>query len=209
MSAMGARPQGEALDPMRRCLVHGTVGTTADLIRFVIGPDGQLVPDIEERLPGRGFWLSARRETVERALRKSLFAKAARGPVAVPADLVDQLEQRLVRRCLELVGLARRSGEAVAGFEKVREWLDQGRVGLLLQASDGAAHGRHKLVRHGAEVPVVALFTGDELGRVSGRVRCVHLAIAPGRLAQSLQREASRLAGFRHRAEMSAQNRTH
>src|SRR5258708_39003443 len=105
---------------MRRCIVTGVVRPKPELVRFVVGPDGTVVPDIAARLPGRGLWLTARRDIMEAAGAKRLFGRAARAPVTVPGDLAERGEILLRRRCADLIGLARRSRRAVAGYEKVR-----------------------------------------------------------------------------------------
>ncbi|WP_119461542.1 RNA-binding protein [Rhodospirillaceae bacterium SYSU D60014] len=192
-----ATESGEPKGPLRRCLVTRTVRPKASLLRFVVGPDGTVVPDIENRLPGRGLWLSPARDIVATAVRKNLFAKAARSSVKVPADLPDRVEQFLTRRCLDLIGLARRAGQAVAGFEKVRGWLSTGRAGLLLAASDGAADGRRKLRNLVPGLPVIDLFSGAELAGALGRETVVHAAVAAGGFADRLAVDAERLAGIR------------
>lgn len=195
-------PGGEPEDddetgPLRRCIVTGTVKSPELMVRFVIGPDGAVVPDTEGNLPGRGIWLSAARDVVNTAVAKKLFAKAARTRVSTPDDLADRIEALLARRCLELLGLARRAGQAVAGYEKVRAALQSGKVALLLEAADGAAGGRDKIEALAPGLPVVALFDSGVLGAALGRENAVHVAVTPGRLAERLLREASRLAGFR------------
>ena len=182
--------------PLRRCLVSGAVRPKDQMVRFVISPDGEIVADVEERLPGRGFWLSADRDVLMKAGTKHLFAKAARRAVRVPEDLTDRVEHALVRRCLSLIGLARRAGQAVVGFEKAREWLNSGRDGVVVAAADGSAGGRAKLEAL-ASGPSIAVLTADEIGAAAGRDRAVHIVVSPGRLADSLRREAGRLAGFR------------
>ena len=112
----------------RRCLATGQVLPKAALVRFVVGPDGALVVDVEERLPGRGLWVKADRAALEKAAAKRLFGRSARQMVIVPGDLPAQVVARLERRCLDLLGLARRAGLAVAGFEKVRDWIRSGRA---------------------------------------------------------------------------------
>ena len=183
--------------PRRRCIVSGVVADRDVLVRFVVGPDGQVVPDVDERLPGRGFWLSARRDVVEKARTAKTFAKAARAPVSTPADLADRVERLLARRCQDFVGLARRGGQAVAGFERAREWVARGRAAVLMAARDGAAGGRAKLRAVAADLPVLEGLTGAELGAAFGRDHVVHVALAPGRLASAASREARRLEGFR------------
>ena len=167
------------------------------MVRFVVGPDGTVVPDIAEKLPGRGLWLTAGRDIVSRAVARRLFGKAARAAVSVPADLPDLVEARLLERCLDLIGMARRAGKAVAGFEKVRSWLGEGRVAFIIEASDAGPHGVAKLGRQSGECPVSRVLTANELGRAFARDRIVHVAIQAGRLAKALNADADRLAGFR------------
>jgi uncharacterized protein len=172
------------------------------MIRFVVGPDRALVPDLAATLPGRGIWLSARGDVLETARAQGglgrAFARAARGPVTVPPDLPALLEVALVRRIGELLGLARRAGQAVAGFDKAREWLRTGRGRLILQASDGSAAERARFLSGvGDSVGVWAPLSAAALGRVFGRDHVVHVAIAPGRLAERLAIEAERLGGLR------------
>lgn len=198
------RAKDEQGRPMRRCIVSGTVRPKDEMVRFVVGPSGEIVADVEERLPGRGFWLSADRDVLMKAGAKHMFAKAARRSVRVPDNFADQVEGALVRRCLSLVGLARRAGQAVIGYEKSREWLKSGRAGIVIAASDGSAAGRAKLEALASGVPI-AVLRADELGAAAGRDRAVHMVVSPGRLADSLKREARRLAGFR-RADVRAVN---
>ncbi len=191
------------------------------MIRFVIGPERQLVPDLAARLPGRGIWLSASGDVLEfssgdearprteksaagladRRLARA-FSRAARGPVLVPPDLSSLLQTALVRRITELLGLARRAGQAVAGFEKGREYLRTTPSRLVLQASDGSVSERARfLTGAGADVKVFDPLPGDVLGRIFGRDYVVHVAVAPGKLAESLAMEAGRLAGLRTSSE--------
>ena len=200
---LGAGPEPEpgaeddespASGPLRRCVVTRTVQPKARMIRFVVAPDRSVVPDLTARLPGRGLWLSARGDVIETARARGAFARAARGTVAVPADLPALVGAGLARRIVELLGLARRAGQAVCGFQKAQEWLG-GRAGLVVQASDGSPDERARFLR-GAVVPVIAPLPGARLGAVFGRDHVVHVAVAHGRLAEALVIEADRLAGF-------------
>jgi len=188
--------QGEDA-PKRRCIATGESTPRGGLIRFVIAPDRKLVPDLAETLPGRGLWLTARRDIVEAACARKLFARAARGAVDVPEGLADRLEELLVRRAVNLIGLARRAGQLATGFEAVREWLAAGKAGLLLSARDASPDGVRKLRTGARGLPYVDLLDREELGRACGRDEVVHGAMAPGRLANALAREARRLSGFR------------
>jgi len=165
------------------------------MIRFVVGPDRALVPDLAAKLPGRGMWLSAHADVLETARTRGAFARAARGPVTVPPDLADRVRAGIALRIRELLGLARRAGQAVAGYEKAREWLRTGRAALILQASDGSVEERRRFLGE-ADIPVLAPVSAEALGTVFGRDRVVHVAVAPGRLAAALMVEGRRLAGL-------------
>ncbi|UFN51355.1 RNA-binding protein [Roseomonas sp. OT10] len=191
---------------MRRCVATRESLPKEGMIRFVLGPARELVPDLGGRLPGRGMWLSARSDVLEAALKRGAFAKAARGPVHPPPDLSARIEDGLRHRIRDLAGFARRAGQAVSGFQQAREWLQAGRAGLVLQASDGSAAERARLVG-GREVPVVAVLTAAELGGVFGRDHAVHVVVAQGRLAQEIAREAVRLEGFLPRGPSGAVER--
>ena len=182
--------------PTRRCIYTRQTLPREMLIRFAISPDGTVVPDLQEKLPGRGLWLTARGDIIRRACAENVFSKEARRNVTVPAELPVSVTALMNSRCLDLIGLARRSGAAVAGFEKVRTAIDSGEVALLVEASDGAEDGREKLARRAVGVETLFLWTADQLGAPFGRERCVHAAILAGGLAGRLAREARRCAGI-------------
>ncbi len=183
--------------PGRRCIATGALRPRDEMVRFVAAPDGRIVADVDENLPGRGLWLSAARDMVHTASKKGLFARAAGGEVSVPEDLAGEVEGLLARRCLNLIGLARRAGQMVGGFEKVRAWIGDGKVGLILTAADAGESGRKKVKALAPDLPVIDLFEGAELGRAIGRARLVHGGVRPGKMADRLLKEAGRLKGFR------------
>ncbi|MBK8173851.1 MAG: RNA-binding protein [Rhodospirillales bacterium] len=182
---------------LRRCLASGAVVDRAKLVRFVVGPEGEIVPDIDERLPGRGLWISADAAAFEMALRRRLFARAARAAVRIPDSLELQVETQLLRRCRDLIGLALRAGQAVFGLQKVRDWLGAGKRGYLIEASDGAPGECQSLRALSCGMPVIVALSADELGQALGRDRAVHGIILAGALAERFSREALRLAGLR------------
>lgn len=182
-------------DPERKCIVTGEVKPVEELLRFVVGPDGQVVFDAAGKLPGRGLWLSARLDVLKTAASKGQFSKAAKARVAVPDDLIDQVTGQLRARCLNRLGLARGAGQMTQGFEKVRAALKAGPVGLLLQASDAAADGREKMTRLAAGVPVVALLKAEDIGHAIGRDNAVHAVLIPGKMAKAFLCDARKLAG--------------
>src|ERR1700757_385290 len=130
----------------RRDIVTGEVMDEARLIRFVAGPDAVVVPDLARKLPGRGIWVAADRASVETAAKKGLFSRAAKAKLAAAPELADQIEMLLRRRLLSGLGLARRAGDLTSGFEKVSAAINAGRAAWLIEASDGAADGRRKLL---------------------------------------------------------------
>jgi predicted RNA-binding protein YlxR (DUF448 family) len=166
------------------------------LIRFVVGPGDMIVPDVAERLPGRGIWVSADPAALALAVKKNLFARGAKQQVTVPADLAEQVETLLARRVIELISLARKSGKAVAGFEKVKGWLADGHARVLFQASDGSERGKSKLwTPEGGRF--FGCLTADELGLAFGRQHVIHGALAAGGLERRVVEEASKLRGLR------------
>jgi len=184
---------------LRTCIVSGDQKPAQEMLRFVVGPDGGLVADLDERLPGRGLWLSGERDMVNTACDKGLFARAARRKVNVPADLADLVEALIVRRSMDFLGLARRAGEVISGFEKVQARLRKKTSGVLLQAGDGADDGRGKIKALAPDIALVDVYTAAELGQALGRDNAVHVVMNAGRLAERLIHEAGRLLVFRGR----------
>ena len=188
--------------PERRCIATGDSGPTDRLVRFVLAPEGGVVPDLAGRLPGRGAWLTADRALVEMAVRKGLFSRAFRQKVSVPPDLADQLEALLASRMVQTISLARKAGQAVTGAEKVRAHITGGHADVLLQAHDGAPDGRAKLSAVAAAVgngriSEVNLLSKAELGLAFGRDFAIHAALDAGGFAARVCAEATRLSGLR------------
>lgn len=184
-------------EPERRCIVTGEVQPKRGLIRFALGPDGQLVPDIAGKLPGRGVYVAAEREALETAVKKKLFARGLKRPVEVPEGLVADVEALLARRVTDLVSMARKAGGAVTGYEKVKDWLAKGEAAILLQASDGSERGKSKLHKPGGRGSFFDVLTAQELGLSFGRERVIHAALARGGLTERIREDAIRLSGVR------------
>ena len=184
----------------RRDIVTGEVMDEARLIRFVAGPDGQVVPDLARKLPGRGLWVAADRASVDTAAKKGLFARAAKTKVTAPAGLADQVEILLKRRLLAGLGLAKRAGDLTSGFEKVASAITAGKATWLIEASDGAADGRRKLRDKTRKLPkpppIFGVFTAEELGLALGAENVIHTAFLAGRAADRWAQDAYRLSGF-------------
>ena len=184
----------------RRDIVSGEVMDEARLIRFVIGPDGAAWPDLARKLPGRGMWVAADRASVTTAAKKGLVARSAKAKVQAPAALADQVEALLRSRLLSFLGLAKRGGDLTSGFEKVSSAITSGKAAWLIEASDGAADGRRKLLaqaRHQSPAPgLFGLFGSEELGLALGRENVIHTAFLAGRAAERWTQDVRRLAGF-------------
>ncbi len=201
MTALAAEKDDAAMRE-RRCIVTGEVRPDSELVRFVVGPEGDVVPDISAKLPGRGMWVTADRAILKKAMAKNDFAKAAKASVAVPADLAERVERLLASHMQSDLGLARRAGQLVFGFDNVLRTLDE-KVPprLLIEAQDGAADGRRKLAgsayARGLQVETIDCLTRAELSLALGRENVIHAAVKPGPLAERLIFDSARLLGFR------------
>jgi uncharacterized protein len=188
VDAMDAGTEEEevlASPTLRRCIVTRQALEKPAMIRFVIDPEGRVTPDLKERLPGRGLWVTATREALDQAVARHAFSKAAKQSVKAAPDLTDRVAELAKREVAELLGLARKSGQLVAGFEKVEAALRAGRVRVLVAARDGAEDGRGKLARlAGSGVEICAPLTAADLAQALGREHAVHAAIKAGGIAE-------------------------
>ena len=194
-------PRTHAQDSrQRRDLVSGAVMDEARLIRFAAGPDGVVTPDLARKLPGRGLWVEAARASVATAASRGLFSRAAKAKLTAPADLADAVEAGLRRRLLDGLGLARRAGLLISGFDSVFSAVAGDRAAYLIEASDGAEDGRRKLLakaRHSPRKPgVLGLFSSEQLGLALGGENVIHLALLAGPGASRWTLDVERLAGF-------------
>ncbi|NEX48045.1 RNA-binding protein [Pseudotabrizicola algicola] len=184
-------------EPERKCIVSGESQPKAGLIRFVLGPEDEIVPDILARLPGRGIYVAADREALAKAVKKNLFSRAARRPVKVRDDLPEMIEQLLVQRLIDLISLGRKAGDAICGYEKVKDWLIKGQARTLIQASDGSERGKEKLRPPNGPESLISCLTAGEMGLAFSRERAIHAALAAGGLNNRVVEEAARLVGLR------------
>lgn len=188
-------PSGKS--PLRRCIVTREILDKTAMIRFVLDPNGQVVPDLRQRLPGRGLWIKAEPAALAQAIKTNAFAKAARQSAKIPADLAARIAGLLRQDVSHLLGLARKSGDLTAGFEKVERALRVGHVALLIEASDAAEDGRTKLARlAGSDVEIWSPLSAAELAAALGRETAVHVALKPSGIAERLLLACRRLAAF-------------
>ena len=185
--------------PQRTCIATGETGAPERMIRFVVGPEGDVVPDLARRLPGRGLWVKAERSAVERAVAKNLFARAARASVKPAADLAERVERLLLERALADLSRARRAGRAVEGFVKVEQMVGQRRAGLLVVADEADGDGLGKLKATG--LPIARLGDAVALGGIFGREQAVYVAVARddagGAFIERIEAGAARWCGYR------------
>lgn len=192
----GGKTKAREDGPERKCIVTGEVQPKAGLMRFVVGPEGQVVPDVAEKLPGRGIWVTSEREAIDTAAKKKLFSRSAKQQVTVPDNLSDMVETLLAKRVCELLALARKSGDAVAGYEKVKDMLAKEEATALIQACDGSTRGKTKLsTPHRGNY--IGWLTASELGLAFGRETVIHAALGTGGLSKRVVEEAARLRGLR------------
>jgi len=205
---------GSLEGPERQCAVTREVAGADALIRFVLSPTGAIVPDLEKRLPGRGVWVTARRDIVAKAVASKAFARSLKEPVDVPPDLADRVDGLLLRRFMDTLSLANKAGQVVAGFQQVDAALEKGTVAILLHGSDAALDGRRKLGRKfkaiqassGRPAPVAETLSIDEISLAIGRPSVVHAALTPGGLAERFLRDWERLSRYRASSESAFQS---
>ena len=183
--------------PERRCIATGEVQPKRGLIRFAVSPDNVIVPDILEKLPGRGIWVASERSALETAVKKGLFARSAKQAVSVPEGLVADVETLLAKRLIDGISMARKAGAAVAGYEKVKDWLGREEARILFQASDGSERGKSKLHAPGGKGSFFEVLNASELGLSFGRERVIHAALGFGGLTERIREDAIRLSGVR------------
>ena len=182
----------------RKCIVTGEIRDRDEMYRFIIDPDNQILPDLAAKLPGRGFWVSANQSSLKLAIEEKLFEKSAKKSLKIKEDLICEIENLQSKRLLDLIRLARKAGQAVCGYEKVKELLSKDKVSVLIQAYDGSGRGKAKL-----STPDNAKFIGClsalELGEAFGRQNAIHCAVTSGGLAKRIVQEAHRLKGLRRK----------
>lgn len=192
--------------PTRQCCVTRQALPVDELVRFALGPDGALMPDIDAKAPGRGAWVSLDRNTVADAVTKGAFSRALKAPVAVPADLAELTARHLDNRLLGAMGLARKAGQLVTGAAKVEAAIGARRIVALITAADARPDGRRKLVASlsaaglGA-IPHIEAFTSSQLNLALGGQNVIHAALTAGAAANSAIARYRRLARYLDRAE--------
>jgi uncharacterized protein len=192
---------------MRMCAVSREVRPVDELIRFVLSPQGEVVPDLKRKLPGRGLWITASRARVAEAVRRNQFSRGFKRDVRAAQTLASDTEKLLVRSAIEALAMAAKAGQVVSGFAKVEEALAGGQATALIHASDGAADGIRKLdaiIRqrggnHGESLvfPIVTELTSAELDLALGRANVIHAALLAGPAGKTFLSRSQILVRYR------------
>jgi len=203
MLAKAERADVEA-GPERTCIVTRTKGSPEDMIRFVVGPGGVVVPDIRRKLPGRGVWVMARADRVAEAVKRQAFARGFKTKVVASEALANEIEALLTQDCLQALSIANKAGLVVAGFGKVEETIAAGAVAGLIDASECGADGVRKLGqslrrRFGSESarPRIELFCSGQLDLALGRTNVIHAALIAGSASEAFLARCRRLRLYR------------
>ena len=204
-------PQTKRSAPLRLCAVSRKVKPVGELIRFVVSPRGEVVPDIKRKLPGRGLWLSASRRVVAEAVRRHQFARGFRCEVRVAATLAADTERLLASSVVEALAVAAKAGQVVSGFTKVEALLRSGRghsgLAALIHAADGAPDGIRKLdalvgqndgnKKETTEFPIIAVLTSTELDLALSRANVIHAALLAGPASRTFLSRSLTLVRYR------------
>jgi uncharacterized protein len=204
-------PRTDRSATMRMCAVTRQVRPIDELIRFVVSPQGEVVPDLKRKLPGRGLWVSASRQAVAEAARRNHFGKGFKRDVRATATLAADTETLLVRSVVEALAMAAKAGQAVCGFSKVEGALTQRQVQALIHAGDGAADGIRKLDAiarqntgqnagnsdESREFPVITALTSEQLDLALGRSNVVHAALLAGPAGKTFLSRSQLLVRYR------------
>lgn len=187
----------------RQCLVTRQIQPKAEMIRFVLAPDGSVVPDLKQRLPGRGVWVTAKHEIIAQAAQKGMFAKGFKEKTQDCANLADLVAVQLTKGCLASLSMTRKAGQIITGFAKVESAIAQKSVIGLIHAADAAEDGQKKLAqamrrRFGSEktVPMVRSFSAEALSQALGQGNVVHAALLAGPASRSFVNQAVMLEHY-------------
>ena len=182
----------------RTCALTREVKPVSELIRFVVGPDGAVVPDLKRKLPGRGLWVTGTRSAIEQAVKRNVFARGFKREARAAADLADTVDQLLERAALDALAVAAKAGLVAAGFAKVEAALNKGEALALIHAADAAAEGRRKLkTPHDSGVVVIDDFSGARLDLALSRPNVVHAALLAGPGSETFLARVARLVRYR------------
>lgn len=195
------RHSASASEGMKTCFVTKEACPKTDMLRFVAAPDRTIVFDVAGKLPGRGLWLKANRDILALAISKKLFHKAAGKQVIIPVDLEDTVEIALKNRCLSLLGLCRKAGLLLFGYEAVKKAVGQGLAVSAFEASDASERGQNKIFKPNDTFPIYMVLSRQEMGQIAGMDEVVHIALLKGKLSDEVSDVARKIGLYQDRHE--------
>ena len=183
---------------IRKCLVTGINTDKKHLIRFVIDPKKNLIADIEQTLPGRGYWVQAEREIILKALKNKVFFKAISDKITIQLNLLDIIEKQIKQKLINQISLSRKAGKAIFGFDKIKSILASKTINLLIQANDGSIKEKKRIVVKSIPQIIDNCLSGSELGKIFGKDWVVHCAILDAKISEKMIFNANRLNNLKN-----------
>ena len=184
--------------PKRKCLVTGDTIEKKALIRFVIDPENNLIADIEQNLPGRGYWVKAERKIILKAINKNILFKAAKREVAINKNVLQEIETLIKKKIINQISLSRKAGMAIFGFDKIKASLPSNKVGILIQALDGSDREKRRMITKSIPRIIDSCLTGSDLGKAFGREKVIHCAILRSGFVENIDFDANRLNNLKN-----------
>lgn len=180
----------------RKCIVTAKVLEKEQMLRFVVLPDGRVVPDFRKKLPGKGVYVVNAKSALRKAVEANLFAKALKMKAKVGEELIDQVEKLLSKQAIDSLSLARKAGVLICGMDKVIDALNKNKVALLVEASDAGEDGRKRMATYAKDLEIFNLFTSEELDKELAKDNTVYLACVKGNMAKAVRDALVRLTSF-------------
>ena len=189
----------------RTCALSRELKPASEMIRFVLGPAGEVVPDVKRKLPGRGIWITASRAAIEDAARRNVFARGFKRDVRVAGDLATRTDQLIERAAIDALAIAGKAGAVISGFTRIEAAVGRDDIRALLHAADAGDEGKRKLdaalrretTGKSSEIVVIDAFTGAQLDLALNRPNVVHAALLAGPGSETFLTRAARLRYFR------------
>jgi predicted RNA-binding protein YlxR (DUF448 family) len=189
----------------RTCALTRELKPAADMIRFVVGPGGEAVPDVKRKLPGRGIWVTATRGAVEDAVKRNVFTRGFKRDVRVALNLAAQTEQMIERAALDALAIAGKGGTVISGFSRVETAVGRDDILAMIHAADAGDDGKRKLAAtlhrnttvKSREIVMIDMFTGAQLDLALNRPNVVHAALLAGPGSETFLARVARLTRFR------------
>ena len=184
--------------PTRKCLVSGARVQKKDLMRFVVAPEQYLVADIDQKLPGRGYWVKADRNTITKAITKNILFKAVTEKVKIDLNVLEVIERQIKDVIIQQISLSRKAGRAIFGFDKIKANLAKNSINLLIQAKDGSTREKQRILKKSIPHIIDDCLIGTEIGKAFGRERVVHCGIIGNDFIEKIIFNANRLNNFKN-----------